>query len=595
MTGLRGAVPEAHSRQADEEVDVAICGGGLAALTLARQITRAYPDLSVALIERQARPLPDATHKVGESTVLAGAHYLEKHLGLGEYLEKNHIKKLGLRFFFPEATPGDFASRPELGRARSLPGVSEWQIDRGRFERDLREMVEGAGVWLIEGASVRAIHLDEKTTHRVVYETTGKRDPGANQAHELRCRWVIDATGRRRFLQKQLGLSRKEGIPYSAAWFRVEGRIDVSDFVPFEDRSWHERVEGQQADGQPSGRSSSTVHLMGKGYWVWLIPLSSGHTSVGIVVLEEEQAWDELQTQERAFAWLEKHEPYVHRECASRRVLDFRVMRHFSYSAERVISGDRWATIGEAGTFADPFLSPGTDSIAFLNHVVVEAIGRDRAGGDLHATVDWLDGEFRDWSDNVTHAIQMGYSHFDDALPGATKILWDLALGFGFSVPLFTTFLGRPGFSNDPHAMPGEETLARAQEVKALTIPLIQLLQDWEAIDARRLSYRFIDYFEVPAIREMAERAASGKNTLGDLYDQAAPALVDLAHALFLLAVQDTMPGHLPQLEGRSLNPWAMSLRPDAWEQDGLFEPRSSADGAHAIASVLGERMQPRD
>ena len=56
--------------------DIVICGGGLAGLTLARQIRQQQPDRSVVLIDRLDRPLSEATHKVGESSVELGAYYL---------------------------------------------------------------------------------------------------------------------------------------------------------------------------------------------------------------------------------------------------------------------------------------------------------------------------------------------------------------------------------------------------------------------------------------------------------------------------------------------------------------------------------------
>ena len=78
---------------------VVICGGGLAGLTLARQLRREVPAARVAVIERQKRPLPDAAHKVGESSVELSSHYFGVDLGLGDYLRERHLIKNGLRFF----------------------------------------------------------------------------------------------------------------------------------------------------------------------------------------------------------------------------------------------------------------------------------------------------------------------------------------------------------------------------------------------------------------------------------------------------------------------------------------------------------------
>ena len=83
--------------------DVAICGGGLAGQTLARQLKLANPGTDIVVIDSLERPLPEAAFKVGESITEVGAFYLAHALDLVDYFEREHITKLGFRFFFGDA------------------------------------------------------------------------------------------------------------------------------------------------------------------------------------------------------------------------------------------------------------------------------------------------------------------------------------------------------------------------------------------------------------------------------------------------------------------------------------------------------------
>ena len=82
-------------------VDVFIAGGGLAGLTLARQLKREAPSLAILVAEKRTHPAPEAAHKVGESSVEIGAHYMQKVLDIEDHLRAGHLEKLGLRYFFP--------------------------------------------------------------------------------------------------------------------------------------------------------------------------------------------------------------------------------------------------------------------------------------------------------------------------------------------------------------------------------------------------------------------------------------------------------------------------------------------------------------
>lgn len=542
------------------EYEVVICGGGLAGQTLARQLKLNYPDITIALLEKSTFPVAEAAHKVGESTIELSGDYLANDLQLKSYLLEHHLVKMGFRYFWPKNGATTFSDRTELG-VSEFPPFNSYQLDVGRLENDLCSMNKALGVQILEDIIVSDIEICDTGLHEVHYKD---RETKANGI--IRGRWVIDALGRKCLLQKKFDLQVKSKNPHSAVWFRVKGKLDVTDFVPQSETSWHQRV--------PSGsRYNSTNHIMGPGYWIWIIPLASGHTSIGIVTSEAFHPFTDYITYERAIAWLDQQDPFLSQKIQQYEVIDFLKVRNYTYSSKQVFSSQRWACVGNAGLFADPFYSPGGALITYANSYVTRMIGLDRQHQLTEDIVSTYNQDMIATNDFFTKTIQGSYVYFDNSQIFSFNLLWALYEGWGIFVPLKLHSLYL-----DPEK--NKQLNDMLADYYVLSDLMYDLFIDWSKKCQGRFNYKFISYYpSIPFIKEIHTLQVKRYDSFEQIKENLCytlKKLEELAQVMFLLMLEDVMPEKLAKLpEPIWLNAWAMSLEPDRWQEDGLFEPQS--------------------
>ena len=490
MTSTDSADPSASTSRRD----VVIAGGGLAGLSLAMQLKQAYPGLDILVVERRTHPVPEATHKVGESTVEIGANYFSEVLGLKAHLEERQLKKFGFRFFSSEGRR-DIDRVTEIGASRYL-SVPSYQLDRGIFENFLAEEAVRRGIAFVDGALVKDIAIGSgDTPHRVRYSAGGAR-------HEVESRWLVDACGRAGLIKKKLELAEPNGHRANAVWFRMKDRISVDDWSS--DAAWRGRCD-------PPARWLSTNHLVGEGYWVWLIPLSSGSHSVGIVADADLHPLETMNTFAKAMDWLERFQPRVFDELDDKRdrLQDFAFFRDFSYGCKQLFSGDRWAITGEAGLFLDPFYSPGSDFIAIANTYITELVGRDRAGRPVDAHAKVYDQIFHSFYESTLALYEGQYPIFGDAEVLPVKVIWDYTYYWGILAQFF--FHRRIADLSAMSALRAE--LAHCQ---ALNVEVQSVLRAWCAARRGTTAADRAEMLDQASLPWFAELNKSLTDSLGD-------------------------------------------------------------------------------
>jgi flavin-dependent dehydrogenase len=539
-------------------------GGGLAGSSLALQIKRANPNVSIKILEKAEFPLAEAAHKVGESTVEIAGRYFGDVLGLREYMKERQLPKPGLRFYFTAGNNEDVTKRIEIG-FKNYPKYPTFQLDRGRLENDLYGMVKSKGVEFIDDATIRQIEISQGGDHVVSAEKDGK-------TITVHCRWLVDAAGRVGLLRKKFGIGEELDHPVSAAWFRLPKAIDLTEYS--NDPDWLARAPVKHL------RRHSTVHLMGKGYWFWLIPLSGGSaegsTSLGLVAHNDCQPFESFNTMDKLYAWLEKNEPqtakfikpYLHQ------VMDFKTLKRYALRSSQVFSKDRWLMVGVAATFHDPFYSPGSDSISAANTYATDLIVRDKKGEDVSMLVEKYNAAYLELFDAVFGVFAGLYHFWGNPQVMTAKMHYDYWLYWGYMGLLaYHDRLCDVDFTESVHG-PVEELGMVYEKMREIFI-------EWHEHDQRPRKFKFLDQYD-PAKMTYQLHMGMGAGLSDDDLRKKVRENITLSFGaaieIFRHAVKCCFPEHLSKVMNRPLNPFALSLHPDKWEADGLFDPSKAIE-----------------
>ena len=360
-TRQSGYAGKPERAQRDVRVDVAIIGAGPSGAVAAALLRRCGH--SVRVIERQHFP----RFSIGESLLPQSMAYLEAAGMLPAVVEAGFQFKNGAYFVRGHETSSfDFRDKHSAGWGTT------YQVERAVFDKLLIDSAAAQGAEVYFGEQVVAMHPGSSPSLEVTTEQ------GAS--YRVDARFVLDASGFGRVLPRLLDLETPSRMPSRTALFS------------------HVR------DGLPAGSTDRNkigvlIHPVNPHVWYWMIPLSEGRSSVGVVA---DSAFLDVSEGEREAKLREliRAEPTLCRLIGDAPfVMPVRTIGGYSANVERLY-GPGFALLGNAGEFLDPVFSSGV-TIALRSAAMASSV-LDRQ----------LRGEAVDWQADYEEPLRKGINTF---------------------------------------------------------------------------------------------------------------------------------------------------------------------------------------
>ncbi|MEM6797174.1 MAG: NAD(P)/FAD-dependent oxidoreductase [Acidobacteriota bacterium] len=329
----------------DPSYDVVVIGGGPAGSTAATLIADAGH--KTLLVERDTFP----RFKIGESLIPETVGVLRR-LGMVEKLgTSEYPQKYSVQFYSGSGKASDPFYFSETGEGEG----QTWQVLRSTFDNLMFENAREHGVDARQGTGVRKVLFEgEKAVGVRLRDSDGGH-------HDVRSRVVIDATGQRALLSRQLKMRATDPNLKKAAIFA--------------------HFKGAQRDEGIDEGATLILQTADRKGWFWFIPLPNDVVSIGVVGDMDHLVKGRKGSPQAIFEEeLAQCPGLVPRLEEAEQLMAAQVLNEFSYMSQQG-AGDGWVLAGDAFGFLDPMYSTGVllalRSAEMAADTVIEALAED--------------------------------------------------------------------------------------------------------------------------------------------------------------------------------------------------------------------------
>jgi len=343
-----------------QTTDVLVIGAGPAGTVAASIVKKA--GFNVRIVEKMKFP----RFVIGESLLPRCMEALEE-AGFLDAVKEKHFQEKGGAKFVKDGKICDYQFADQFTKGWTWT----WQVPRADFDQTLASTVEKMGVPVDYETTVTAIEFNGSDSVTTVVDKEGN-------SSKIHARFIIDGSGYGRVIPKLFNMDKPSNLPPRKALFAhtVDKRRSMSD--------------------EPN-RITVVVHK--KAVWIWIIPFSTGITSLGFVGDPSffKQYPGNTEQQLRA---LIADEPYLRERFKDVEfVFEPRVLESWSSTTDRFY-GEGFVLTGNVTEFLDPVFSSG---------VTLATVSSQIAG---KLVVEKLNGRTIDWENEYMKIMQQGVDTF---------------------------------------------------------------------------------------------------------------------------------------------------------------------------------------